>query len=72
VNDTKQLISVLESQGLQVVRGGSGHFRVFRDGRQIASMACSPNGGKRGLQNAVAQLRRAGVELPSKGTGRRQ
>lgn len=67
VSDRKeaaQLKRRLERLGLQVSRGGNGHYQV-RDGggRLIGTFGATPNGGQRWLKNLRADLRRNGVAL---------
>ena len=69
--DIKQLVRWLKDNDYEVVYGGTGHLKVFADGRQISSLPATPSGGQRSMQNAISQLRRAGVAIPRKGDPRR-
>lgn len=46
-----------------VTRTGSGHLRwAPPDGQPIIITSSTPNGGKRGIRNSRAQLRKAGLD----------
>lgn len=41
-----------------------GHWKLcYPDGRFALSLPCTPGGGTRGVRNARARLRRAGLEI---------
>lgn len=65
-SDLRKLLAVLKQQGFGVERTKSGHWLV-RDagGRAVATIAGTPS-DRRAWLNAVARLRRAGLEWPPK------
>lgn len=60
--DVAKLAARVKDAGGDVTRGGSGHFRVYFQGRMVASMANTPS-DHRALANTEAQLKRAGLPI---------
>ncbi|MEU9083369.1 hypothetical protein [Streptomyces sp. NPDC048357] len=61
--DIKKLIKELVRQGFNVGTTAKNHPRVTLNGRFIVTLASTPS-DKRGWQNAIAELRRAGFVWP--------
>ena len=59
--DRKQLRQVKKA-GCQVKRSASSHYKIYFNGRYIAT-AASSTGDVRSWHNLMAQLRRNGVEI---------
>lgn len=58
--ETKKVIKELKKQDYHVELGKAGHYKVWNPaGRLVTTMPSSPGRG-RGLQNRIADLRRAG------------
>jgi hypothetical protein len=51
---------------LRECTGRAGHYKVYLDGALIGTVAGTPS-DPRGRQNDIAQLRRAGLRIDSKG-----
>ncbi|PZG47459.1 hypothetical protein C1I98_13390 [Spongiactinospora gelatinilytica] len=58
-----EIIRALTRQGFEVTMGGSGHWKVYKDGHLIGSLPATPS-DDRGVRNAIAVLRRAGFIWP--------
>lgn len=61
--DARALLVACQRQGCDVRRTSSGHLRITRDGRYVTTLACTLSDKRRGLRNAVAEARRAGIVL---------
>lgn len=70
--DFDKIIRRLRRTGYRIEVGGNGHYIVrSKDGAFLASLPASA-GDQRALKNAMAQLRRSGIEYaPRKGKVRR-
>ena len=60
--DVRILIRRIEATGCEVRMSGSRHWKIYRDGRYLATMAGSPSDW-RSRKNCEANLRRLGVVL---------
>jgi len=60
--DTTVLLNEIRAAGGDVVRGRRGHWKVYVGGAMIASVSVSAS-DHRGMRNARATLRRAGLKL---------
>ena len=67
--DTRALLRAIEAAGGEVkpCRSRSGHYKVYLEGRLIGTIAGTPS-EYRSRKNDIANLRRAGLPLTSKGT----
>lgn len=64
--DVAVLLKALREQGFEVKMGGRGHWKIYApDGHLITTLPASP-GDVRGIRNATAVLRRAGLVWPPK------
>jgi hypothetical protein len=62
VDETKAVIAALIAQGWRVERGK--HYKAFSpDGKTLVILSITPS-DRRGLLNAISQLRRAGFIWP--------
>lgn len=61
-NDWKKLHRLLRDQGCNIVRAGSGHYKVYYQGKVVSSLPAS-TGRPRSMLNQLAQLRRAGLKV---------
>jgi hypothetical protein len=61
--ETDKFLDQVRAAGAEVKRGGSGHWKVYLNGRMITSVAVSGS-DQRGLRNARANVRRAGLQIP--------
>jgi len=61
--DIAKVIRELRAQGFEVKPGRSGHWKVYKDGRLIATLPATPS-DVRGVRNTIAVLRRAGFRCP--------
>lgn len=52
------LRQLTQVQGVSIVQGGNGHYRILVDGRQVAVVAGTST-HRRGLLNAKAEVNRA-------------
>ena len=57
--EVKKLMKALEKQGFECEIGGSGHPKVYREGKFITSLPSTPSDW-RSLKNALALLKREG------------
>lgn len=65
--DNKDLVRWLKKNGFQLIIDGKSHYAVYDDsGTRIGNFGYSPHGGKRSMQNTIADLRRKGVPIPRK------
>lgn len=62
--DHKKLMRLLREQGFTCRTTGSGHVAIYKDNQWVTTMGSTPNGGKRSGKNALAWLRKAGLEVP--------
>lgn len=60
--ETEQLLTCIRKAGGTLRRSGSGHWKVYLDGRMITTIASSPSDG-RSLRNVRAVLRREGMRV---------
>ncbi|QHB37398.1 hypothetical protein I5G58_gp096 [Mycobacterium phage BirdsNest] len=62
--DVRELLRRIEEAGGEVrpSRSKTGHWKVYKAGVLIGSLAGTPSDW-RGLKNALAQLRRAGLDI---------
>lgn len=58
-NKTRELLEKLERQGFEVTRTKKNHYKVFKDGRLVATLPGTPSDW-RSLRNCVAVLKKAG------------
>lgn len=70
--DFNKIIRQIRKNGYIVESGGNGHYAVrSKDGAFLASLPMSAS-EQRGIKNAMAELRRRGVDFqPRKGKSRR-
>lgn len=59
--DIKKLLKQLRNAGFEIRYTTDGHPMVYRDGEYITKLATSPS-DKRGIKNALAQLKRSGFQ----------
>lgn len=62
-HDSRALLKELERQGCAVRRTGNGHLRITHQGRYVTTLSSSLSDKRRGLRNAVAEARRAGLTI---------
>lgn len=60
--EVRRLIKEIEAAGGVVTRGKSGHYKVYLDGHLVGTLPQTPS-DRRGLLNARALLRRAGLQI---------
>jgi hypothetical protein len=60
--ETRAMIARIEAAGCEVRLARNKHWKVYRDGRYLATMAGSPSDW-RSKKNCEAQLKRLGVAL---------
>lgn len=67
--DTRALLRAIEAAGgcLEPCRSRSGHYKVYLEGRLIGTIAGTPS-EYRSRKNDIANLRRNGLQITSKGT----
>ena len=58
-NEIKELLRKLERQEFTVEKTKKNHYKVFKDGRLVAALPCTPSDW-RSLRNCTAALKRAG------------
>ena len=62
--EINQLIRQLKRvPGVTIAFSGGKHLQVRRNGVLITTLPSTPNGGCRSLDNCIAGLRRAGIDL---------
>jgi predicted RNA binding protein YcfA (HicA-like mRNA interferase family) len=61
-SDWKQLISTLEKLGYTFKRGGSGHWKVYKNDAYITTMPHSSS-DYRAIRNKKSDLRRLGIAI---------
>lgn len=60
----KSIKRILKDHGCEVVhRKGRSHLQVYRNGKLITVLSCSPSDWRSRL-NEIARLRRAGIPIP--------
>lgn len=66
--DTRALLDSIEAAGgtVKPCRSRSGHYKVYLEGRLIGTIAGTPS-EYRSRKNDIANLRRAGLQINSKG-----
>lgn len=64
--ETKRLVAAIVAAGGEVKLGRAGHIKVYLEGRQIGSMPSTPS-EYRSRKNTIADLRRAGLAIDTKG-----
>lgn len=60
--ETRRFIKAIEKAGAHVEIGGTGHWKISVDGHLVTTIAASSSDW-RARKNAIAQLRRAGLEI---------
>lgn len=60
--DVRSLVKAIEAAGGRVVRSKRGHFKVYIEDRLVTTLPQTPS-DRRGLLNARAAIRRAGIQL---------
>lgn len=63
--DSRELLGWLANHNYEIRIAGSGHYKIYVGQRAIVTIAATSGGG-RGVRNAIATLRRAGVPIPRK------
>jgi hypothetical protein len=64
--DMKAILEIIEAQGFTIVKSrGTSHFKVMIPGSWPISIPGTPGEG-RSWQNTIAELRRAGINIPRK------
>ena len=65
--DVDALVRTLNKiDGCEAVRSKTNHFKIYWNGKLVCGMGGTLHGGKRGLANTIARLKRAGVPLQSR------
>lgn len=65
--EPKKLVKLASSQGFNVTLARSGHYKVYSPtGAYVTTISKTPSRGARGMDNAIADLRRGGVDIPRK------
>lgn len=62
----QELLKKIKEQGFTLTMGGSGHWKVHRDGQYLGVLSATPCRGTRSWNNTVSLLRRWGVNIPRK------
>lgn len=67
--DTRALMEAIVAAGgtLRPCRSRTGHYKVYLDGKMIGTIAGTPS-EYRSRKNDIANLRRNGLQITSKGT----
>ena len=60
--DVRRLVKLIEAAGGRVIRSKRGHFKVYIGDRLVTTLPQTPS-DRRGLLNARAAIRRAGLEI---------
>lgn len=58
-NEIRGLLRDLERQGFDVERSKKSHYKVFKDGRLVATLPGTPS-DRRSLRNCIAVLKKHG------------
>ncbi|AKF14347.1 hypothetical protein SEA_VINCENZO_85 [Mycobacterium phage Vincenzo] len=64
--DVKALVDAIRAVGGDVQHSRNQHLRVYVDGKLVTTMPSTPS-DHRALKNTIADLRRAGLALTTKG-----
>lgn len=60
--EVRELVVAARKAGWRIKEGN--HFKLYSpDGRSMVVLPGTPAGGKRGLKNVCAELRRAGLDI---------
>lgn len=62
--ELRPLVAAAVEQGWDVSISGGGHLRFKSPSGAIVFAPSTPRGGKRSIENTVAELRRKGLNLP--------
>lgn len=62
--ELRPLVAAAVEQGWDVSISGGGHLRFKSPNGAIVFAPSTPRGGKRSIENTVAELRRKGLNLP--------
>jgi predicted RNA binding protein YcfA (HicA-like mRNA interferase family) len=62
-----KLIRIIQQQGYQIVISKRTHLKVYSPtGAYVTTMGHTPSRRGRATENTIAELRRAGVDIPRK------
>lgn len=62
--ELRHLVVAAIEQGWEVTKTNGGHLKFKAPGGGLVYTPSTPGQGKRGIENATAELRRAGLDLP--------
>jgi len=63
----KKLVRLIKDQGYEVVISKRTHLKIYSPtGAYITTMGHTPSRSGRAMENAIAELRRGGLDIPRK------